>query len=368
MPVVEAARLAHKAYGIVSYALKTTNRQRDFLFPSQSRNGVYGSSSVSPPARGRKVEIRTERLHQAQYRTLKQPVSNIACNCVFPTVLCISGVRCGAQLTMFAVSTQKESRETLARPRTADASESQNSIENVGGSSRIAEGLRGVPTIAERSRASTRANVLVKITPEEQRSHDEKAQVYSLIVMADCLDQAWLNRSISDEDYEKHCYDIIGRFNIASRAYRSNIPDIADFCKQYKCDAQNGYYHGFNRLVVSGKPATLEYARPNARDRREQQMHVSTSTASFITLMDAIAMDDDCVEDLLPKARDLASSLARVECVQQNYPFKEKLQEFIEKMSIMGVMERLTREDVKTFKLNLEIGYNEFRDRLADGR
>lgn len=207
----------------------------------------------------------------------------------------------------------------------------------------------------------------VLLSPQEKRKLEPHAQLFTLIVLADRLEQAYMSGAAPTAEYEEKCNELITKFKNARRAYADVIPDIDQFAAEYRCGPEHGYQFGLHRLHVSAMPATSENSLPRSGDEKLQAKHVQACTQSFITLMDAFAMEQRAVETLLPFSRQLQITLGRVDGIGQGFLFLDQIREWADKMNTMPAWQDLTAEDVATIRLQTELGYRAFIDIIHNG-
>jgi hypothetical protein len=219
-----------------------------------------------------------------------------------------------------------------------------------GGMSRMPAGM-SVPR--------SREGELVRFNTQEVSGHKTRAQIFSLIVVADRLEQAWVDNKISAEEYETRCVDLIAKFNAAKRAFPS---DIGRFAEEYRVSPKHGYTLGYSRLVVVGLPGTREKHVLTADDQKRQAKHAGACTAGFITLLDAISLGQRTPEALLPVAQELHGNLGRIEGLQNDFAFRNLLGEWTRKMHAMNALAPMLEDDIAELKLQVELGYSAFHN------
>lgn len=228
-----------------------------------------------------------------------------------------------------------------------------------------AEALRGVPKKSARAgSAANRARETMAFGDDERKLHEERAQIFSLIIQADRLERVWGNDGISNDEYEEACKDLIRKYNTLIGPYGRSVPDVRQFGIDYRCNAAQGAEFGYRRLVLAGIPATREHGMLR-EERNKQVQRVHECTEAFISLMDTIGMGHVRVEDLVPDVRSLYKALCNVEGLDHGFKFKEQLGSWNERLDSMGALSTLSAEDLAKFKLQVESGYEDYRDWLV---
>lgn len=222
--------------------------------------------------------------------------------------------------------------------------------------------LRGVPKYSER--AAARPVEPVRLTPEEMKTNKECADFFSLIVMADRLERAWIDDVIPNAEYEAACSKLIMQFNTVRKNSRS-VRDLKKFTADYHCNAAHGMQMGLGRLIT-GIPATMEHnvVPVSERNYEGRAKRIHECTQAFITLLDAIEIGNTTAEQLAPLARELLKSLGRVEGLEAGYQFKAQCQAWVAKIASMTAYEKLSDEELANFRMQALAGYDEYADSL----
>jgi VPS28 protein len=220
-----------------------------------------------------------------------------------------------------------------------------------------AEGLFVRPRARSSGGNMSRDGELVRFNTQQISQHKTRSQIFSLIVVAERLEQAWVDNKISAEEYDTRCSDLIAKFNAAKRAYPS---DIGKFAEEFRVSPKHGYTSGFNRLVVVGLPGTKERHVLTADDQKRQAKFSGACTAGFITLLDAINLGQKTPEDLLPVAQELHNNLGRIEGLQTGFAFRNELEEWTRKMYAMNALTPMSEDSLAKLKLQVDLGYNAF--------
>lgn len=193
-------------------------------------------------------------------------------------------------------------------------------------------------------------------TTREKQDYATRAEFFALIKAMDHLERAWCKDAVSSEDYEKGCWTLIQKFRSLRATADGVVPDMDRFMEEYKIQAPKGHY----RLLKAGMPATVEVRGGDTRNDREQMKNAAQCTQNFITLMDSLQLNVKTVEALLPGSIALIETLDKVDTVPADFPFKEKLRKWVQKMNGMRAVDELSSEDGSEFSLDLETSYQAF--------
>jgi VPS28 protein len=216
------------------------------------------------------------------------------------------------------------------------------------------------PGVAPRHGDAAAETGLVTISKAEQRVLDDKAQLFSLITTADRLEQLYVKGVVSADVYEKQCWDLITKFKVARLSFDNVVPDIAAFSREFRCDAQHGYHHGYRRLVISGMPATREHA-PSAVS--EQLQVVFECSAWLISLNEILTGAADSplmrtAESLLQPTEDLHLNFGRIAGLESS-PHRDLFQKWTIKLNAMRAHEYISEAECEEFKLGVNKAYDD---------
>lgn len=222
--------------------------------------------------------------------------------------------------------------------------------------------LQGVPKLSER--ASARSVEPVRLTPEEMKANKERADMFSLIVMADRLEHAWVEDAIQNAEYEAACTKLIQQFNVVRKNSQS-VRDLKKFTEEYHCNAAHGMQMGLDRLLT-GFPATVEHniVPSSRRNYKARAKSIHDCTEAFIALLDAIEIGNTTAEQLAPLARELLKSLGNVEGLESGFQFKALCHGWVEKIGTMSAWATLSDEELANFRMQALAGYDDYSDSL----
>ena len=139
----------------------------------------------------------------------------------------------------------------------------------------------------------------------DRRIIDDKADLYAIIRATETLEKAYARDAVGSDEYNKLCTKLISQFKSTVSALKL---DVEEFCRTYTVDCPRA----FDRLVRTGVPATTLHAQV---DSGVESARVAECVQHFITLMDALRLDQRAAEDLHPLLSDLISSLTLVKGV-----------------------------------------------------
>lgn len=189
------------------------------------------------------------------------------------------------------------------------------------------------------------------------------AEVYSLIIVLDQVEKAYLKDSISSEDYTMTVNKLLAQYKtyLANEEIADEYQDLQTFKEKYNISASNA----ITRLE-RGIPVTVEHAIQSNRgptavagtEKKYSGKAVAEATGNFITVMDALKLNYKAKDQLHPLMSELLLSINRVS--SQDFECRSKLVEWIVKINKMKIKETLTEEEARELLFDLESAYKSF--------
>lgn len=248
-------------------------------------------------------------------------------------------------------------RSNTRAPPTLPPHQSQALRAQAAGEAARARALEGIPRVSERPSAPAAAPV--RLSADEKRVNDERATIFSLIMMADRLERVFIDDLISVADYEATCRKLIQQFSTARKTFERSVPDMNQFVSDYRCNAAHGI-SGYARLV-SGIPATMEHGVQALHDPKRLH-YVHACTEAFISLIDTLELGSSTAEQLSSLVIELRKALSRVEGLPAEYAFKTQIGVWAEKLGSMHALAALSDHDLADLRMQLVNGYQEYSD------
>ncbi|KAI8988535.1 vacuolar protein sorting-associated [Mycotypha africana] len=147
------------------------------------------------------------------------------------------------------------------------------------------------------------------------------ADLYSIIVLMEHLEKAFIRDSITAEEYTPQCANLIAKYKTTMNFLSESVDSLEAFMNDYKlsCPA------AVNRFNI-GVPATYEHAiGDNKNDVGKQAKYIAESVLHFITLMDTLRLNRYAVDELHPILADLIQSLNNVPGLTAEFEGKQKM-------------------------------------------
>ncbi|EIE92275.1 hypothetical protein RO3G_17082 [Rhizopus delemar RA 99-880] len=146
------------------------------------------------------------------------------------------------------------------------------------------------------------------------------ADLYSIIVLMEHLEKAFIRDSITAEEYTPQCANLIAKYKTTLNFLSDSVIDLESFMNDYKlsCPA------AVSRFKI-GVPATYEHAiGDNKNDVGKSAKYIAESVLHFITLMDTLRLNRYAVDELHPILADLIQSLNNVPGLPADFEGRQK--------------------------------------------
>ncbi|KAI7864930.1 vacuolar protein sorting-associated [Spinellus fusiger] len=146
------------------------------------------------------------------------------------------------------------------------------------------------------------------------------ADLFSIIVLMEHLEKAFIRDSITAEEYTPHCANLIAKYKTTMNFLSDNVQSLEVFMNDYKltCPA------AVNRFKI-GVPATYEHAiGSHHNDMGKSAKYIAESVLHFITLMDTLRLNRYAVDELHPILADLIQSLNNVPVLPAEFDGRTK--------------------------------------------
>lgn len=157
------------------------------------------------------------------------------------------------------------------------------------------------------SSAPPRARAATTLTAAERREANMLAELYAILVTTEHLESAFVRGVVSNEDYERHCKQILAQFKTLQNGLREKCPDIKAFAREQglACPLAE------ERLLGTGVAATALFGHGTSATGSES-LACFKASEGFITLSDALKLNISAVDELLPLVRDLQASVVGI--------------------------------------------------------
>ena len=191
---------------------------------------------------------------------------------------------------------------------------------------------------------------------KERKMNEELGTLYTIIRVTEALESAYSRDAIQREEYTEECAKLISHFKSTESALVSAglIASTADFIEENQIQCPRAV----DRLMKYGVPATVLHA--SHHDDQGDAYLSSQATHSFITLMDAIRLQQRAVDDIKPLVITLCTSLGKVQYLPPNFEGSVKMGLWLQKLHQMRAVDEISEEDARQLLMELESSYTAF--------
>jgi len=197
---------------------------------------------------------------------------------------------------------------------------------------------------------------------KDRDKYDNMADLYSIIVLMEHLEKAYIRDSITAEEYTPQCANLIAKYKTALNFLSDSVTDLDSFMNDYKlsCPA------AVNRFKI-GVPATYEHAiGDNKNDMAKSAKYIAETVLNFVTVMDTLKLNRYAVDDLHPTLADLIQALNNVPGLPADFEGKSKVRQWLITLNSMKASDELTEEQARQMLFEMDQSHNEFY-RLLSG-
>lgn len=188
---------------------------------------------------------------------------------------------------------------------------------------------------------------------------DNMADLYSIIVVLEHLEMAFIRGAVPDTEYSSTCRNLIAQFKTASSLLDDVVPDLEKFMKDYNLNCPAAV-----KRIEIGVPATVEHGNsnvPNEANGHRTAKYVAEAVQNYITVMDALKLGMAAVDEIHPLLADLIQSLNNVRSLPADFEGRAKVREWLIKLNNMRAVDELSAEDKRQLEFDLETNYTAFR-------
>lgn len=189
------------------------------------------------------------------------------------------------------------------------------------------------------------------------------AELHSILVTTEHLEAAFVRGSVSNENYERHCRQLLAQFKTLQTGLRDRCPDIREFIREQgmRCPLAE------ERLLGTGVAATALYAHGSqaAGTAGKESLACFKASEGFITLSDALKLNLTAVDELLPLVRDLQVSIISI----PNLPPLagiERVAGWLVTLNSMRASDLLEEGQCRQLAMDVEQAYTALKNWLQD--
>ena len=183
----------------------------------------------------------------------------------------------------------------------------------------------------------------VKLTTKEQDNVDHLADLYSILLVTEALEKAFIKSLLSPQDYTLECNQLIGQYKTI---VKMNDINTLDFIQNYGLDCK----YAIKRLVEIGVPATVEHSVTT--DKSSLSKSIAETVQFFITLMDSLKLNVIAVDEIHPQLADLIQALNRSSTGDTDG--KRKIKEWLVELNRKQASDELSETQTRQLLFDLE--------------
>ena len=226
------------------------------------------------------------------------------------------------------------------------------------------EGLGNTTFTAGGTRRPKMGEIKAYDSSKERKDVEELCTLYTIIRVTEALEAAYNRDAIQREQYAEECTKLISHFKSTESALiaAGHVVSAADFMAVHQIDCPRAA----DRLIKYGVPATVLHASHNTKSEGNAYLS-SQATQSFITLMDAIRLEQRAVDDIKPLMVTLCSSLGKVTTLPANFEGSVKMSLWLQKLHQMRAVDEISDADARQLLMELDSSYAAFVEVLQGG-
>ncbi|KAI9307944.1 vacuolar protein sorting-associated [Cunninghamella echinulata] len=184
------------------------------------------------------------------------------------------------------------------------------------------------------------------------------ADLYSIIVLMEHLEKAFIRDSITPNEYTPQCANLITKYKTTMNFLADSVKDLETFMNDYKlvCPA------AVNRFKI-GVPATYEHGveeKSNNNKSGKAALYVAESVSCFITLLDALRIGRLAVDDIHPLLEDLIKALNNVPGLPPDYEAKTAVRKWLITLNTMKAVDVITDDQSRQMAFEIERCHSNF--------
>jgi len=193
-------------------------------------------------------------------------------------------------------------------------------------------------------------------TRQELLEYDRLADLYSILVALDRLEQAYVRDTIAVGDYGGACAKLLAQYRTWMESYAPLIPSVEAFAQEYQlsCGA------ALSR-VRAGIPASVVHGDAETEARRNRSINVMDISERFITAMDALKLNMRAVDELFPSVNEILEHMNRFVGLPMDHDARLRIKKWVVELTAMKASDELTEEQSRQMFFDLETAYNGFR-------
>jgi len=186
------------------------------------------------------------------------------------------------------------------------------------------------------------------------------AELYSILVTTEHLEAAFVRGVISNEDYERHCMQLLAQFKTLQSGLKDKCPDVRAFIREQGLHCPLAE----ERLLGTGVAATALFGAATSGSGKES-LACFKASEGFITLSDALKLNLTAVDELLPLVRDLQASIVGIPGLPPISGI-ERIAGWLVTLNNMRASDNLDEGQCRQLSMDVEQAYTALKNWLQD--
>ena len=182
----------------------------------------------------------------------------------------------------------------------------------------------------------------IKLSSKEQDQFDHLADLYSILVVTECLEKAFIKSLLTPQEYTQECTQLLSQYKTI---VKMNNINTRDFINEYQIDCK----YAIKRLVEIGIPATVEHG---GVEKNSNSKSIAETVQYFITLMDSLKLNVIAVDEIHPLLADLIQALTK--STDRCELGKSKIREWLVNLNARKASDELLETETRQLLFDLE--------------
>ena len=194
----------------------------------------------------------------------------------------------------------------------------------------------------------------------ERKQVEELGTLFTIIRVTEALEAAYSRDAVTEEKYSEECRKLISQFKSTESALVSSgaIQSASEFITTHQVQCPRAV----ERLIKYGVPSTVIHS---TTDDKGTAYVSAQATQAFITLMDAIRLEQRAVDDIKPLIIAVCSALGKVPSLPAQFEGSIKMTLWLEKLNQMRAVDEISEDDSRQLLMELDSSYAAFVEHLA---
>ncbi|KAG0085033.1 hypothetical protein BGZ93_010041 [Podila epicladia] len=189
----------------------------------------------------------------------------------------------------------------------------------------------------------------------ERAQMDNMADLYSIIVVLEHLEVAYIRSAVSHTEYTPACKQLIAQFKTASSLLVDVVPDLEKFMKEYSLDCPAAA-----KRIKIGVPATIEFGDAGSSNTSGHYKNVAEIVQTYNNAMDTLKLGRTAADEMHPFLADIMQSLNSMRALPSDFEGRAKMREWLIKLNAMKASQELDNDEKRQLEFDLDSTYSAF--------